>query len=216
MTTVTKFTTPGAAGAEVSRRTEAHMAQHQGVGYQEALHDVLAADPELAQAYGQPTTRVARMATTDKRSAPAIPITSGEEAEIREWVTRAVRDDVAGMLPGELGKLALEAARFKKAGMPVEEATQRAMGLFPSLVALSKLLLADIRRNRPEVEPVADGETGLAQGKPEPKPPGNPAGFAVHARAEALMQEHPELDYREAVGAALSEDPQLKLDYAAS
>lgn len=60
---------------------------------------------------------------------------------------------------------------------------------------------------------VADGET-LAQDKPEPKPPGNPAGFVVHARAEALMQKHPELDYREAIGAVLSEDRELKVRYA--
>jgi hypothetical protein len=65
------------------------------------------------------------------------------------------------------------------------------------------------RRNRPEVEPVADGETGLAQDKP-----GNPAGFAVHARAEALMQEHPQMDYRGAVQQVLSEDQELKVRYA--
>jgi hypothetical protein len=81
-------------------------------------------------------------------------------------------------------------------------------------VTMAKLLLADVRRNAPENKPVADGETGLAQGKPEPKTPGNPAGFAVHARAEALMQKHPALDYRGAVQQVLSEDQELKVRYA--
>jgi hypothetical protein len=150
------------------------------------------------------------MATTDPRSQPAVPVTGAEEREILDWMLRALQDGKAGSLPGALGELSVEAARFAKEGMPAEEAARRAMGLFPHLVAGSKMLIADLRRNAPENKPVADGETGLAQGKP-----GNPAGFAVHARAEALMQKHPELDYRAAVGAALSEDPDLKARYAA-
>jgi hypothetical protein len=70
MTSIQKYTSSTAAGAEVNKRTEAHMAQHQGVVYQEALHAVLTADPELAQAYGQPSTRIARMAATDKVHRP--------------------------------------------------------------------------------------------------------------------------------------------------
>jgi hypothetical protein len=204
MTTVSKFTTPSAAGAEVSRRAEAHMSEHQGVSYQEAMAVVLKADKELAKAYGQPAPRARRqtMAVT-----PAV--TPADEAEILEWILRQLKDEHAGALPGDLGKLGLEADRFAKTGMPIEEAAKRAMSTFPHLVAGSKMLIDDIRRNRPENKPVADGETGLAQDKP-----GNPAGFVVHARAEALMQKHPELDYREAVGAVLSEDRELKCAYA--
>jgi hypothetical protein len=74
---------------------------------------------------------------------------------------------------------------------------------------MAKVLLTDVRRNAPENKPVADGEM-LAQDKP---PPGSPAGYVVHARAEALMQKYPELDYRSAVGAVLSEDLELKRAY---
>jgi hypothetical protein len=54
MTAVSKFTTPSAAGTEVNRRAEAHMSEHQGISYQEAMAVVLKADKELAKAYGQP------------------------------------------------------------------------------------------------------------------------------------------------------------------
>jgi hypothetical protein len=208
MTTVSKYSTPSAAGAEVSRRAEAHMSEHQGVSYQEAMAVVLKADKELAKAYGQPAPRARR------QTMAVIPaVTPADEAEILEWILRQLKDEHAGALPGDLGKLGMEADRFAKTGMPIAEAAKRAMGLFPHLVAGSKMLIDDIRRNRPEVKPVADGET-LAQDKPEPKPPGNPAGFVVHARAEALMQKHSELDYREAIGAVLSEDRELKVRYA--
>jgi hypothetical protein len=205
MTTAQKYASPTAAGAEIDRRAERYMAEHK-TGYTEAWHAILAADKELAQAYAAPATRVRRMA--DPRSAPAVPVTGREEQEIQEWITRALNDNMAGWLPGALGQLSIEADKYKKIGMPVEEAAKRAMGEYPSLVAMAKLLLADVRRNRPENKPVADGET-LAQDKP-----GNPAGFVVHARAEALMQKHPELDYRSAVGAVLSEDLELKRAYA--
>jgi hypothetical protein len=195
MTAVSKFTTPTAAGAEIDRRAERYMTEHK-VGYTEAWHAILGADKELAQAYAAPATRVRRMATTDKRSQPAVPVTGREEQEIQEWITRALNDNMAGWLPGALGQLSIEADKYKKIGMPVEEAAKRAMGEYPSLVTMAKVLLTDVRRNAPENKPVADGETGLAQDKP-----GNPAGFVVHARAEALMQKHPELDYRSAVGA---------------
>jgi predicted component of type VI protein secretion system len=62
MTTVTKFTTPAAAGAEVHARAERHMSA-KGGAYQEAVHAVLAADKQLAEAYAQPATRVATTAT---------------------------------------------------------------------------------------------------------------------------------------------------------
>jgi hypothetical protein len=210
MTTVQKHTSSAAAGAEIDRRAERYMAEHK-CGYTEAWHAILGADKQLAEAYAAPATRVSRMATTDPRSAPAVPVTSAEEAEILEWVLRSVKDGRAGSLPGDLGRLSMETERFSRTGMPIEEAARRVMDLFPSLVAGAKMLIADLRRNRPENKPVADGETGLAQDKPEP---GNPAGFVVHARAEALMQKHPHMDYREAVGAVLSEDRELKVRYA--
>jgi hypothetical protein len=203
MTTVSRFTTPGAAGAEVSRRAEAHMSEHQGVSYQEAMAVVLKADKELAKAYGQPAPRMARMAATDPRSQPAVPVSSADEREIFDWVTRAVRDGMAASLPGALGELSIEADRFKKEGMTAEEAISRAMGLFPHLVAQSKALLTDLRRN----DPKNTTAVGLAQRN---------AGYVVHARAMSLMAEHPHMDYREAIGAALSEDPALKTAYARS
>jgi hypothetical protein len=196
MTTVTKYTTTAAAGAEIDRRAERYMAEHK-CGYTEAWHAILGADKELAKAYAQPATRVARMATTDKRSQPAVPVSAADEREIREWVLRALQENMEGMLPGSLGQLAVEAAGYKKQGMTPEEATGRAMGLSPHLVALAKMLLADMRRNAPENTPEAQN-----------------ASYTVHTRAEALMQEHPAMDYREAVGAVLSEDPELKVAYA--
>jgi hypothetical protein len=62
MTTVTKYTIPAAAGAEVHARAERHMSA-KGSTYQEAVHAVLAADKQLAEAYAQPAARVATMAT---------------------------------------------------------------------------------------------------------------------------------------------------------
>ena len=53
MTTVTKYTNTAAAGAEVHARAEAHMSTKGGT-YQEAVHAVLAADPELRLAYAAP------------------------------------------------------------------------------------------------------------------------------------------------------------------
>jgi hypothetical protein len=210
MTTTVKFTTPGSAAAEVDARAQRYLTDHQGATYQEAMAVVLKADKQLANAYAQPATRVARMATTDKRSAPAVSVSDADEREIFDWMLRALQDGKAGSLPGALGELTIEAARFMRIGMPAEEAARRAMGTFPHLVAMAKLLLADVRRNAPENAPVADGET-LAQDKP-----GDPAGFAVHARAMSLMAQHPHMDYREAIGTVLSEDPALKTAYARS
>jgi hypothetical protein len=196
-----------AAAQSVDARARRHVELHQGTSYKEAVNVVLKADKQLAEAYAAPASRRARTATpADARSSPAVPVTPADEAEIRDWVMRAITDDKAGSLPGALGSLAVEADAFKKLGMPVEEATRRAMGAHPHLVSMAKLLLADVRRNAPELVPT--GEDKPAQG--------SPAGFAVHARAVALMQEHPELDYRAAVGAALSEDPVLKTAYARS
>jgi hypothetical protein len=135
---------------------------------------------------------------------PAVPVSSGEEREVLDWMLRALRDGKAGSLPGALGQLSIEAARFMRIGMPAEEAARRAMGLFPHLVTMAKLLLADVRRNAPENKP--DGET-LVQDKP---------GDIVHLRAASIAEKHPHMDYREAVGAVLNEDPALKAAYARS
>jgi hypothetical protein len=51
-----------------------------------------------------------------------------------------------------------------------------------------------------------DGEMGLAD-----KP-----GDVVHMRAKELAEKHPHLDYGEAVGSVLNEDPALKAAYARS
>ena len=69
---------------------------------------------------------------------------------------------MAGMLPGELGQLSIEADTFAKLGMPIEEAARRAMDGNPHLVTMAKLLLADIRRNAPD-KPVPADEAAAAQ-----------------------------------------------------
>jgi hypothetical protein len=195
MTTVAKFATPSAA-AEVDARAQRYLTEHQGATYRETLGAVLRSDKALAQAYAEPAQHVKRVPTTPT---PAVPVTGDDEREVLDWMLRALRDGKAGSLPGALGQLSIEAARFAKIGMDIEEAAKRAMGLFPSLVALSKLLLADVRRNAPENKPVADGET-LAQ-----RP-----GDIVHARAVKLQEKHGHLDYHEAIGCVLSDDPALK------
>jgi hypothetical protein len=198
---MSKYTT-ATAGAEVHSRAEQYAAAH-NCTYREGVIATLASDKQLADAYSAPAPRrrVSTMATVDPRSQPAVPVTADDEAEITDWITRAVRDGKAGLLPGALGDLAVEADKFAKIGMPLEEATRRAMGTFPNLLALAKILLTDIRRNAPE-KPVAQQEQG------------NPTGYEVHARAVKLQQKYPHMDYREAVGAALSEDPALKQRYA--
>jgi hypothetical protein len=201
MTTVTKYTSTGAAGTEVDTRATRYMTE-KGCGYQEALHAVLSADKQLAEAYAAPATR--RMATTDKRSQAAVPVPADVEREIKDWIVRALEAGMAGALPGALGQLSIEADSFRKIGMPIEEAARRAMDLSPSLVAMATLLLGDIRRNAPENKPSEDLGQAL----------GTPAGYIVHARAEKLQQEHPSLDYRTAVHQVLYEDKQLKLQYA--
>ena len=198
MTTVSKFTTPSAAGAEVHARAERHMSAKGGT-YQDAVHAVLAADKQLAEAYGQPASQVTTMAIT-----PAVPVTGGDEAEIVDWILRSVRDGHPGALPGALGQLSIEADTFAKLGMPVEEAAARAMDGNPALVAMAKLLLADIRRNAPgstDKAPPAE----LAQGTP---------GEIAHSRAQALTAKHPRLSYGAALHQVLDHDPGLKARYA--
>jgi hypothetical protein len=119
MTTISKFTTPSAAGDEVDRRAELHMAAH-GCGYREAWHATLAADPELTRVYAMPSSRVNPKPLRPRPPAPA----------------------------------------------PVQ----------------------------------------MAQGIP--------AAVEVDRRAVALTQEHPHLDYGEAMGRALAADPALKAAYA--
>jgi len=201
MTTVTKYTTPNAAGAEVNARAERHMATNGG-SYQDAVHTVLTADPELARAYAQPASRVATMATT-----PAVPVTGGDEREVLDWLTRALKDNMARGLPGEIGELAREADQFKRLGMGLEEAARRAMDGNPHLVTAAKLWLADMRRNAPGKVPLpADKANALAQGKSP--------GETVHLRAQALTETNAEVSYAEAVHRVLNQDPALKAAYA--
>jgi hypothetical protein len=70
MTTL-KYTNASAASAEVNRRAEAHMSEHQGVSYKEALHAVLASDRELRDAYAQPAARVTAKPLRPRPPAPA-------------------------------------------------------------------------------------------------------------------------------------------------
>jgi len=59
---------------------------------------------------------------------------------------------------------------------------------------------------RPRPRPQAPAAVKMVQG--------NAAGEAVHSRVEALIEEHPQLDYREAVHQVLNADPALKGQYA--
>jgi hypothetical protein len=135
MTTVKKFTTPIAAGAEVDARAQRYLTDHQGATYQEALAVVLHSAKALAQAYAEPAQRAKRVPAAPT---PAVPVTGADEREIFDWIMRALGDGKAGSLPGALGELSIEAARFMKVGMPLEEAARRAMGSFPHLVTLAK------------------------------------------------------------------------------
>ena len=93
MTTIlSKYTTPSAAGAEVHARAERHMSTKGGT-YQEAVHVVLAADPELATAYAQPATMTTKPAVPVPAPAPlAQGKTPGETVHLR---TVALMDLVA-------------------------------------------------------------------------------------------------------------------------
>ena len=196
MTTVTKYTTPSAAGAEVHTRAERHMSEH-GCGYREAWHAVLDEDSALKASYAMPTA-----AATKPKA--AVPVTGGDEREIREWLLRALKDNMVGSLPGALGTLTIEADKFKKIGMPIEEAARRAMDGNPHLVTMAKLLLADLRRNAPgSADQAAAAE--LAQGTP---------GEIAHSRAQALVDKDPCLSYGAALHQVLDHDPGLKARYA--
>ena len=197
-TTTVKYTTSSAAAAEIDRRCERHMVTH-GCGYREAFHSVLAADRALAQAYAMP-------AATVTKPKPAVPVAADDEREILDWVLRAVRDGHPGALPGALGQLSIEADTFAKIGMPVEEAARRAMDGNPHLLAMAKLLLADVRRNAPENTPVPAGETAAAQAP----------GEVAHRRAQALVDANPCLSYSAALRQVLDDDEALKIKYARS
>jgi predicted secreted protein len=77
MTTVTKYTNAAAAGTEVHTRAERHMSTKGGT-YQEAVHAVLAADKQLAEAYAQPASRLTATATKPAVPVPApVPLAQG-------------------------------------------------------------------------------------------------------------------------------------------
>jgi hypothetical protein len=200
MTTV-KYTTPAAASEEVHRRAVALVSKTDS--YKDAVRITLNADPALAKAYAAPAARV----KPDKRSQPAVPVSSADAREVFDWVTRAVRDGMAASLPGALGALAIEASKYVKIGMGIEEAAKRAADEHPHLMTMAKLLLTDIRRNEPKTTPAPEEKAELAQPKP---------GDIVHQRATALQEKHGHLDYNEAIGCVLSEDPALKTAYARS
>ena len=204
-TETTKYTNASAAGDEVHARAERHMSAKGGT-YAEAAHAVLASDPELARAYAQPAARRVTMATkpAEKRSQPAVPVTGGDEREILDWVLRALKDNMVGWLPGALGNLTIEADRFRKLGMPDEEAARRAMDGNPHLVSLAKLLIVDIRRNAPSMP--TDEAAAAAQ----------TPGDVLHIRAQALTDKHPHLSYSAAVHQVFDDDPALKAAYARS
>ncbi|MGH8569566.1 MAG: hypothetical protein ACREX9_19095 [Gammaproteobacteria bacterium] len=136
---------------------------------------------------------------------PAVPVTSSDEREILDWVVRALKDTMAGGLPGEIGELARMADQFKRLGMGIEEAARRAMDGNPHLVTAAKLWLADMRRNAPGKVP-DDKANALAQGKTP--------GETVDLRAQVLTETHAELSYAEAMHRVLNQDPALKAAYA--
>jgi hypothetical protein len=116
MTTITKFTTPAAAGTEVHTRAERHMSAKGGT-YQEAVHAILAADPDLAQAYAQPASRVATMAT---KPAPPVP---------------AAAPLAQGKTPGETVHLRTAALREMDAGLTYQRAVNLVLAADPALKA---------------------------------------------------------------------------------
>ena len=76
----------------------------------------------------------------------------------------------------------------------------------PHLLAMAKLLLADVRRNAPENKPVPADEAAAAQ----------TPGDVLHNRAQALTDKHPHLSYSAAVHQILDDDETLKINYARS
>jgi hypothetical protein len=64
-------TTPNAASAEVDAHAERFMEAHAGVTYREAVHAVLAADKQLAEAYAAPSARVTPRRLRPRPQAPA-------------------------------------------------------------------------------------------------------------------------------------------------
>lgn len=108
MTTVTKYTTPAAAGTEIHVRAERHMSTKGGT-YRQAVGVVLAADPELARAYGEPAAPVATTATKPTAPVPG-PVWEGKDAgaEVHRR-TEALRELDAGLTYQRAANLVLAA-----------------------------------------------------------------------------------------------------------
>ena len=116
MTTVTKYTNTAAAGAEVHARAEAHMSAKGGT-YADAAHAVLGADKQLAEAYAQPASRVAAMATKHAVPVPArVPLAQGKT-------------------PGETVPLRVTALREMDAGLTYQRAVNLVLAADPALKA---------------------------------------------------------------------------------
>ena len=75
---MTNIQTTTGAGDEVHARAEHNMSTKGGT-YQEAVHAVLGADKQLAEAYAQPAARVTAMATKPAVPVPArVPLAQGK------------------------------------------------------------------------------------------------------------------------------------------
>ncbi len=116
MTTISKYTNTAAAGTEVDTRAEHHMATKGGT-YHDAVRVVLAADPELAQAYAQPAARVTTMATK-----PAGPVSAPVPL-------------AQGKPPGENVHLRTVALREMDAGLTYQRAVNLVLAADPDLKA---------------------------------------------------------------------------------
>ena len=131
-------------------------------------------------------------------------MTGGDEREILDWLLRALRDNHPEARFRVLGTTqSSRPTRFKKLGMPIEEAVRRAMDGNPHLVTMAKLLLADMRRNAPD-KPVPADEAAAAQAP----------GDILHNQAQALTDKHPHLSYSAALHQVLDENPALRTSYA--
>ena len=198
MTTVTKYTTSTAAGSEIDRRAERHMAEH-GCGYREAWHAVLAADPRtgasLRDADGHGNKAQARGPCGRRRRSGRFSIgfcvQSGTVIRGRfrvRWV-----------------QLSIEADTFARLGMPIEEAARRAMDGNPHLVVAAKLIYRSTPQRARE----------HARGRRR-NGAGQTPGDVAHLRAQALTDKHLHLSYGAALHQVLDDDPGLKANYARS
>ncbi len=197
MTTVTKYTTPHAAGDTAHTRATLHQTVRGGT-YQEALRFVLAADPELATAYAVPAPRSrGRAPAPGPVQAPGKPKPVADDGDsqegVRDLLAKALADGQTDALPGTLGELAAEAKKLVDGGLKPELAAAWVIKMWPEKAEAAGKELGDMKAEAP----------AHAQG----------AGAVVHARAERLTEAHQGVSYQEAVHRVLEADTALKAAY---